>query len=92
MAASDVEARLAAIDDRNRRVEADKAWETSWTRRVLIAALTYGVIATCLQIVVGISPWVNAVVPTVAFLVSTLVLGAVKTRWIERRARSEGRS
>ena len=44
-----IEERLSSIEERNRRVEADKAWETSWTRRLLIAVLTYGVIAVYLQ-------------------------------------------
>ena len=36
----DIEAELAAIKERNKRVEADKAWETSTFRRLLIAAGT----------------------------------------------------
>ena len=82
---ADLEARVRAIEERNRRVEADKAWETSWTRRFLVAALTYAVIATYLQVVVHISPWINAVVPMVAFLASTVVFGVFKRAWIRRR-------
>ena len=33
--------RLAAIEARSRRVEDDKAWETSWLRRGAIAGITY---------------------------------------------------
>jgi len=32
---------IEKIKGRNRRVEADKAWETSLTRKILIAVLTY---------------------------------------------------
>jgi hypothetical protein len=32
------------IKDRNSRVEIDKAWETSWTRKISIAMLTYCVV------------------------------------------------
>lgn len=32
------------IKQRNKRVEVDKAWETSWTRKIVIAVLTYIVI------------------------------------------------
>jgi uncharacterized membrane protein len=83
----DLESRVRAIEDRNSRVEIDKAWETSKTRRVIIAALVYVVIAIYLQVVVRISPWINAVVPTVAFMVSTLAFGFCKRVWIARRER-----
>ena len=33
----DIEERHRGIEERNTRVEIDKAWETSWTRRGLIA-------------------------------------------------------
>ena len=39
-----LEERVAKIEARNAKVEADKAWETSWVRRFSIALLTYGVI------------------------------------------------
>ena len=39
---------VAAIKQRNARVEAEKAWETSWTRRIIIALLTYCVIGAYL--------------------------------------------
>ena len=35
---------IKLIKERNARVEGDKAWETSWTRRALIVGLTYIVI------------------------------------------------
>jgi hypothetical protein len=34
---------VGEIKARNRRVELDKAWETSLTRRSIIAAITYAV-------------------------------------------------
>lgn len=89
---AELESRVRVIEERNRRVEMDKAWERSWTRRILIAILTYLVIATYLQVVVHVSPWLNAVVPTVAFLVSTLALEVCKRAWMahifERRRRN----
>ncbi len=36
-----VESRLAEIESRNARVENDKAWETSWTRKISILFMTY---------------------------------------------------
>lgn len=32
----DLENEIAKIKERNKRVELDKAWETSWTRKICI--------------------------------------------------------
>lgn len=76
-----LEERIAKIEARNSRVEADKAWETSWTRKGLIALFTYLAIALYLKFIVGIDPWINAIVPTVGFLLSTLTLSWFKNLW-----------
>ena len=77
----DIEKRIATIERRNERVELDKAWETSWTRRIAIAVLTYVVVCAYLAFVIHIDPWLNALVPVVGFLLSTLALGWIKTAW-----------
>jgi peptidoglycan/LPS O-acetylase OafA/YrhL len=77
----DLEARIEAIEARNRKVEQDKAWEVSWTRRVSIGALTYAVIVVYLFVINNSNPWVNAAVPVVGFVLSTLALSWVKTIW-----------
>jgi Flp pilus assembly protein TadB len=82
---SDIEKRLKSIERRNERVQADKAWETSWTRRLSIMLLTYIVVAFYLHFVVHISPWVNALVPVIGFLLSTLTISLLKKRWIQKR-------
>jgi len=76
-----LEERIVEIEKRNARVEIDKAWETSWTRRVLIAIFTYLAIALYLRFIVGINPWINAIVPTIGFLLSTLTLPLFKSIW-----------
>lgn len=81
----DLEGRLAEIESRNARVEGDKAWETSWTRRISIMVLTYVVVCVYLQFVVKIDPWINALVPVIGFLLSTLTLSLLKQYWLERR-------
>lgn len=80
----DLAQRVAALEARNRRVESAKSWETSWTRRALIAVLTYLSIATYLGLVVHIDPWVNAVVPSLAFLISTQTLQVARRLWSRR--------
>ncbi len=82
---SDLNKRVAAIEERNRRVEADKAWEISWTRRILIAVLTYLLIGSFLFVIENERPWVNALVPAAGFLLSTLAVGIAKRQWLRRR-------
>jgi len=77
----DLEKRIAAIENRNAKVELDKAWETSWTRRLSIGVLTYLVIVAYLFAISNSSPFINAAVPVVGFLLSTLALSWVKAIW-----------
>lgn len=77
----DLEARVATIEKRNRSVEQDKAWETSWTRRVSIAVLTYLVVLGYLFMIGNDQPFVNALVPPVGFILSTLVLKSIRNAW-----------
>ena len=37
----DLEKEIIQIKERNKRVELDKKWETSWTRKICIMILTY---------------------------------------------------
>ena len=76
-----IEHRLNKIEARNKSVETNKAWETSFTRKLLLAIFTYCAIAGYLHFVVGINPWINALVPTVGFLLSTLTLSYCKKLW-----------
>ena len=78
-----LEERVSKIEKRNLRVEADKAWDTSLSRKILIALFTYLTIAFYLKFIIKIDPWVNAVVPTVGFLLSTLSLPYLKKFWIK---------
>jgi polyferredoxin len=72
------------IKARNSRVEADKAWETSKTRKIVVAVLTYLVIVVFLYSVGLPNPFVNAIVPTIGFLLSTLTLSFLKNIWVQR--------
>jgi hypothetical protein len=79
----ELEKRVSAIEKRNKIVESDKVWKISWTRKILIAAFTYIAIAFYLKFIVGIDPWINAIVPTVGFLLSTLTLPYFKDFWLK---------
>ncbi|MEN9407673.1 MAG: hypothetical protein RLZZ455_889 [Candidatus Parcubacteria bacterium] len=77
-----IEERIQKIEARNASVECDKAWETSMSRKVLIVVFTYLAIALYLKYIVGIDPWINAIVPAVGFLLSTLSLPFFKSLWV----------
>ncbi len=80
-----LEKRIAELEARNKRVEADKAWEGSWARKVSIMTVTYFVVASYLYFVVHVDPWINAVVPVVGFFLSTLTIGLFKKIWISKQ-------
>ena len=76
---------IAKIRERNRRVEVDKAWETSWTRRIFIGVSTYLLIAVFLIIIKAEKPFISAIIPALAYVISTLSLGLLRTWWLERQ-------
>lgn len=76
-----LEERVSRIEERNKKVETDKAWETSWTRKVLLALFTYLAIALYLKFILEIEPWLNAIIPSIGFLLSTLTLSFFKDLW-----------
>lgn len=78
---------IDAIKARNSRVELDKAWETSLTRKVCIAIATYTVVAL-FMISIGVEkPLVNAIVPVLGFLLSTMSVSIIKKWWIRKQTK-----
>ncbi len=77
---------IERIQTRNRRVDADKAWETSLSRRVLVAFLTYCVVALFFLMAEMSRPFVGAVVPTIGFIVSTLTISQFKSYWVQKNS------
>ena len=80
----DLEKRVSDIEERNKRVEADKAWETSWIRKLLIIILTYVFAVLYLKIADTTNPFLGAVVPCVGFYLSTLGLNVIKKIWLKK--------
>ena len=80
------EQRLQQVEQRNKKVEADKAWETSWTRRALLMLFTYIAIGAYLQAIEISRPWLNAVVPALGFMLSTLTMPWFKKLWLKNRS------
>ncbi len=78
-----IEQRLQKIEERNNKVEADKAWETSWMRRILLILFTYLAIGLYLRAINIDRPWLNALVPAVGFTISTLSMPFFKKWWLK---------
>lgn len=72
---------IELIKKRNQRVEMDKTWETSSTRKILLLVFTYLSIGLYLKAINIQDPWLNAVVPSFGFLLSTLTLPYFKDLW-----------
>ncbi|HRC25843.1 MAG TPA: hypothetical protein PKX87_00235 [Alphaproteobacteria bacterium] len=72
-----------SLIQRNARVEAEKAWETSLTRRLSIAGLTYLIAALYMKWGLNVEPAaLHAAVPAGGYLLSTLSLGKIRTKWM----------
>ena len=82
MDVKELEEEIVKIKERNKRVEQDKAWETSWTRRICIMILTYIVVVTYTFVIDKISNvWLSSIVPVIGFTLSTLSLKLVRNIW-----------
>ena len=86
MSEKDLEKEIAAIKARNKRVETDKAWETSWTRRLCIMVLTYAIVVLYQASIAQVSNvFLSSLVPVMGFLLSTLSLKLIRKIWEKRR-------
>ncbi len=77
----ELEKDLGKLKERNKNVEADKAWETSWARKIVIFLLTYAAITVYFSAVGLPDPFLNSFVPALAFVISTLTLPYFKELW-----------
>ncbi|MDA1208610.1 MAG: hypothetical protein O2904_01090 [bacterium] len=81
-----LESRIQAIEDRNARVEADKGWEVSWTRRITVMIITY-VTACAFLAATGAEhsrAYLPAFVPALAYLASTISIPPLRRWWSKR--------
>lgn len=75
----DLEKEIKKIQERNKRVELDKAWETSWTRRICIMILTYIVVIIYSYVITEFDNiFLSSLVPVIGFTLSTLSLKLVR--------------
>ena len=78
----DLEKEIKKIQERNKRVELDKAWETSWTRKICIMILTYIVVIIYSYVIRKYDNiFLSSLVPVIRFTLSTLSLKLVRKIW-----------
>lgn len=78
----DLEKEIKKIQERNKRVELDKAWETSWIRRICIMILTYIVVIIYSYVIKEFDNiFLSSLVPVIGFTLSTLSLKLVRKIW-----------
>ncbi len=70
------------IKTRNAKVELDKKWETSWTRKIIICILTYIIVVIYSVAIQTISnPFLSSIIPVIGFILSTLSLKFIRNIW-----------
>jgi len=75
---------IKAINERNKKVEGDKAWETSYFRVFLISAIIYVIAVKALYLIGSDNYFLNALVPAIGYFISVQSLPFIKNWWIKR--------
>lgn len=84
-----IEQELENIKKRNKRVELDKSWETSWTRKICIMILTYLIVVIYSYLIKQYDNiLLSSLVPVIGFVLSTLSLKYIRKVW-ERKIYSK---
>lgn len=82
MEIEDLKKEIENIKERNKRVELDKKWETSWTRKICICILTYIVVIIYSYAVRNYDNiLLSSLVPVIGFTLSTLSLRYIRKIW-----------
>lgn len=82
----DVEQEIEKIKERNKKVELDKAWETSNMRKVSICILTYIVVVIYSVLINNKSNiWLSSLVPVIGFILSGMSLKFIRRKWEKNR-------
>lgn len=82
MSNEELEKEIVNIKERNKKVELDKKWETSLTRKICICILTYIVVVIYAYIVRNYDNiLLSSLVPVIGFTLSTLSLRYIRKIW-----------
>ena len=73
---------IEKLKERNKRVELDKRWETSWTRKIWIMFLTYLIVIIYSYLIKQYDNiFLSSLVPVIGFTLSTLSLKYIRKIW-----------
>lgn len=78
-----LEDKIKKIEKRNKRVEVDKAWETSNYRKVSIVVITYIFMVIVMYLLWMKNVFINALIPTFGYILSTLSIDLLKKNYIK---------
>jgi len=78
-----LEKEIEIIKTRNLRVEADKAWETSYFRVFLISGTIYVIAFKVLYFIGTENYLLNALIPPIGYFISVQSLPFIKKWWIK---------
>lgn len=82
MERKELEQEIEQIKQRNRKVELDKKWETSVTRKICICVLTYIVVIIYSYLTSKINNiFLSSLVPVIGFTLSTISLNFIRKLW-----------
>ena len=77
-----LEEEINNIKERNKRVELDKKWETSKTRKIFIGLLTYIIVVIYSYSISKITNiYLSSLIPVIGFGLSTLSLRGIRKIW-----------
>lgn len=72
------------LKSRNKKVEAEKAWETSIYRKISIVIITYIFMVIVMYFLELWKPFVSAIIPTLWYFLSTLSLWIIKKIYLKK--------
>ena len=78
----ELEKEIEQIKQRNQKVELDKKWETSITRKICICILTYIVVIIYSYLTSKINNiFLSSLVPVIGFTLSNISLNFIRKLW-----------
>ena len=78
----ELEKEIENIKNRNKRVELDKKWETSLTRKIFIAVFTYIIVVIYSYFIREYNTiFLSSLVPVIGFILSTLSVKYIRIFW-----------
>ncbi len=79
-----IEDEILLLKERNKHVEENKAWETSWARALSLTFLTYIFASVALYFINVENFLLGAIIPTLGYFLSTQSLPFIKKWWVKK--------